>query len=179
MTSPCAGTPALKYGDVNTEISSPIEVKGLLYKIGVENIDIMATIPKALDFTLNDSLFLDYIMGLKENFKGIKINPNEKELQCLYIKNGKRCTVHKSHFFNKISGYYYTYQLNYLNKYAPYYGISPIKVTLPKEITLLIKEINNKNEIKIGRNGGVFALVTDYNDKGNYLFKDNNNIIII
>ena len=30
MASPCAGAPALKYGDVNTETPSPSEVKGLI-----------------------------------------------------------------------------------------------------------------------------------------------------
>ncbi len=29
LASPCAGAPALKYGDVNTETPSPGEVKGL------------------------------------------------------------------------------------------------------------------------------------------------------
>ena len=31
FASPCAGAPALKYGDVNTETLSPIEVKGLIW----------------------------------------------------------------------------------------------------------------------------------------------------
>ena len=31
LTWPSAGAPALKYGDVNTETSSPGEVKGLIY----------------------------------------------------------------------------------------------------------------------------------------------------
>ena len=113
----------------------------------------------------------------KKNFKGIKLNPNEKELECIDIEDGKRCFVPKSHFLNKISGYYYNYKLNHLDNYVPIYGISPIKVTLPKEITLSIKEINNKNKIKIGKNGGAFALVTDYNDQENKLFKDNDEII--
>ena len=30
MASPCAGAPALKYGDVNIETPSPGEVKGLI-----------------------------------------------------------------------------------------------------------------------------------------------------
>ena len=30
LASPSAGTPALKYGDVNTETTSPGEVKGLI-----------------------------------------------------------------------------------------------------------------------------------------------------
>ena len=30
LASPCAGAPALKYGDVNTETTSPGEVKGLI-----------------------------------------------------------------------------------------------------------------------------------------------------
>ena len=33
MTSPGAGAPALKYGDVNTETTSPGEVKGLIKEI--------------------------------------------------------------------------------------------------------------------------------------------------
>ena len=30
LASPCEGVPALKYGDVNTETSSPSEAKGLI-----------------------------------------------------------------------------------------------------------------------------------------------------
>ena len=30
LASPCAGAPALKYGDVNTVTTSPGEVKGLI-----------------------------------------------------------------------------------------------------------------------------------------------------
>ena len=30
LASPCAGAPALKYGDVNTETTSPSEAKGLI-----------------------------------------------------------------------------------------------------------------------------------------------------
>ena len=33
LASPCAGAPALKYGDVNTETPSPGEVKGLIEKM--------------------------------------------------------------------------------------------------------------------------------------------------
>ena len=32
LASPSAGAPALKYGDVNTETTSPGEVKGLMNK---------------------------------------------------------------------------------------------------------------------------------------------------
>ena len=32
LASPSAGAPALNYGDVNTETTSPVEVKGLIYK---------------------------------------------------------------------------------------------------------------------------------------------------
>ena len=39
MTSPCAGAPALKYGDVNAETPSPSEVKGLIIKLIKENND--------------------------------------------------------------------------------------------------------------------------------------------
>ena len=33
LASPCAGAPALKYGDVNTETTSPNKVKGLVITI--------------------------------------------------------------------------------------------------------------------------------------------------
>jgi hypothetical protein len=33
LASPSAGAPALKYGDVNTETTSPGEVKGLIMKL--------------------------------------------------------------------------------------------------------------------------------------------------
>ena len=36
MASPSEGAPALKYGDVNTETTSPDEVKGLMEKDGME-----------------------------------------------------------------------------------------------------------------------------------------------
>ena len=36
MASPSAGAPALKYGDVNTETTSPGEVKGLTKKFKIK-----------------------------------------------------------------------------------------------------------------------------------------------
>ena len=37
LTSPSAGAPALKYGDVNIEASSPSEAKGLIIKYKFSN----------------------------------------------------------------------------------------------------------------------------------------------
>ena len=38
LASPSAGAPALKYGDVNTEASSPSEAKGLIFYLILKKI---------------------------------------------------------------------------------------------------------------------------------------------
>ena len=55
MASPSAGTPALKYGDVNTETTSPGEVKGLI--IDYLKKGIRATHPKKISHKNLEILF--------------------------------------------------------------------------------------------------------------------------
>ena len=136
-------------------------------------------IPKILDFTLHDSFTIDYLIEYSENSRGMKLNPDGKELECIdYAKDVKRCTVHISHFQNKKSDYYFTSHFNYLNKSIIYYEASPIKVILPesKEIILSIKEDNNKNHINVGNDKRVFALTSNYNDKEWNIFNNDENI---
>ena len=136
------------------------------------------TFPRTLDFTLKDSFITDIFIYPRENARGLKFNPDAKELECIGIDSRHfiRCTVHKSHFQNKISDYYFTYHQNYLNKSIIYYESSPIKVILPKEIVISISAVNNQKKIIFGNNGGVFALVSNYNDKENNIFNNNENI---
>jgi hypothetical protein len=73
---------------------------------------IVYNIPKVLDFTLNDPIIIDYSMTSSEKSIDIKLNPDGDKLECEDIKGvHKRCTVPKSHFSNKNSGYYYTHHL--------------------------------------------------------------------
>ena len=52
-----------------------------------------------------------------EDLRGIRLNPEANDLECLNINDiYKRCIVPKSHFINKNSGYYYTYHANHNDK---------------------------------------------------------------
>ena len=93
---------------------------------------IITAYPIILDFTSADNLTIDYVIPLSQNVT-IKLNPDATELECINGENTKRCIVPKSHFENKKSGYYYTYHLNYLKKYAISYEFSPIEVILPDD----------------------------------------------
>jgi len=68
----------------------------------------MYNIPKVLDFTLNDPIIIDYSMTFPEISSDIKLNPDDDKLECEDINDfHNQCTVPKSHFSNKNSGYYY------------------------------------------------------------------------
>ena len=108
-------------------------------------------------------------MSKPENVKGIRLNPDSEELDCVYPdKMIKRCLVPKSHFDEKKSGYYYIYYLNAEKKLNIYYDISPFFISLPEEedIIINIKKENNTNTILIG-NKGTLSLITDYNYHNN------------
>ena len=79
-----------------------------------------------------------------------------------------RCTIPKSYFYGKQSGFYYTYiiQSEITNIL---YEISPMHVLIPKDNEILYtitKKDNNKDILKIGNNGTIVFFV-DSNDKKN------------
>ena len=125
----------------------------------------MFTIQKTLDFSKNDELTLELILGMPYNTKSIKLNlDSDEELKCNDLFDTiKKCIVPKSHFVNKESGYYFIYHLNHLNKYIKFYEYSPIQVIFSNELILKIKNIDDKDSIKIGQKG-VISFITDFED---------------
>ena len=96
--------------------------------------NIMFSYPEILNFTSKDSITIDFLMDdYTQNSKGIKLNPEGKELDCINGRGTKRCTINKSHFENKKSGYYFTHHLNHLNESIIYHEASPIYVILPDD----------------------------------------------
>ena len=125
----------------------------------------MFTIQKTLDFSKNDELTLELILVMPYNTKSIKLNlDSDEELKCNDLFDTiKKCIVPKSHFVNKESGYYFIYHLNHLNKYIKFYEYSPIQVIFSNELILKIKNIDDKDSIKIGQKG-VISFITDFED---------------
>ena len=125
----------------------------------------MFTIQKTLDFSKNDELTLELILVMPYNTKSIKLNlDSDEELKCNDLFDTiKKCTVPKSHFVNKESGYYFIYHLNHLNKYIKFYEFTPIQVIFSNELILKIKNIDDKDSIKIGQKG-VISFITDFED---------------
>ena len=148
------------------------------FKISGEGGFMMFSLPKVLDFTLHEKITVDFGMSSSENLKGIRLNPEANDLECSNRNSMyKRCSVHKSHFMNKNSGYYYTHHSNNNNKSIIFYESSPLRVILSEnKIYILIKKENNKEKIKLRHENATFALVTDYNDKGKKIF-DKDDII--
>ena len=85
---------------------------------------------EVLDFTSTDSLIVEYYTSPDE-LKGVTFNPDSSDLVCEDLKNMKKCTVPKSHFDGKKSGFYFTMHENHLNKKSYSFEIPPIKVILP------------------------------------------------
>ena len=87
--------------------------------------------PNVLDFTQKDSLFVEYFTDNPGYFKGITFNQDKGDLSCEIRHDvNVRCTIPKSHFDGKKTGYYYTKHTNHLNSKSTYYIIDPIKVIL-------------------------------------------------
>ena len=128
--------------------------------------------PTILNFSLYDEIDVNFFIYSSKLIKGIKLNIDSDELNCQDInENTTKCFVHKSHFENKESGYYYIYHLNHKNNYSIFYEMPPIKVILPEEnnkLIINIKKEDNKN-IVIGYQG-IFAFITDYNDNETNIF---------
>ena len=93
---------------------------------------IYSVYPEILDFTEEESLNIK--IGFYGILEGIKLNPDSsKELDCLNQNNYLECSVPKSHFDNKKTGYYNIYYKNHLNKYSIKYEAPLIYVINPNE----------------------------------------------
>ena len=163
------------YDDIHTKynfIISPVNNDDIFHIKG-NGYYIALNYPEILDFTLNDTLIVNYITE-PDVFKGIKLNQEaEKSLECTYGKLMMNCIVPKSHFEKKPSGYYYTSHLNDFNENSIVYFTNPIKVILPVENELIIrlKQKDNDNENIIGEKGTIY-FITDYNDNRLNIFNN-------
>ena len=148
------------------------------FNVSEEGSIMMFSIPKVLNFTLEERITVDFGLSFPEYSNGIKFNPEANDLECVNINTiYKRCMVPKSHFSKKNSGYYYTHHANYFKKSIIFYESSPLEVILPgNEIFISINKENNKDKIILKRRNAVFALVTDYNNKEKKIFDSNVNI---
>ena len=87
--------------------------------------------PEILDFTKSDSLTIEYAMENPTSLRGLTFNEKAADLSCQTIgREIKRCTVPKSHFEGKQSGYYFIKHENHLGGKSTCYEGIPIKVIL-------------------------------------------------
>jgi hypothetical protein len=127
------------------------------------------TYPETLDYTLQESITISYLMPLPFSYNLIKINPDAPSyLECENLIDMKKCVVPLSHFADKKAGYYYTHYLNNLDEYSIFYDLDPIQVILPRdnEIKIRILPEDNKNTIELGQKGTLY-FVTNYTDEDN------------
>ena len=127
--------------------------------------EVLLTYPQTLNFTLEDSFTIKYIMTSNYYSNKIKLNPDSDYLDCIYNNGIQTCQVHMSHFMGKEDGYYYTHHLNHLNDLSIYYDSIPFNVVIRPDNTILIriKQKDNGSHIQIGKKG-TLAFVTNYND---------------
>ena len=134
--------------------------------------NIKLTYPEELDFSSKDYLTIRYIINNSSLAKNMKLNPDSFILDCIDLKEMKKCTVSPTHFGGKENGNYNTYHMNHYNAYSIYQDSSPINVILPKNrIELYIKDEDNKL-INLGQNGLLY-FVTNYTDNETNIFEEN------
>ena len=116
-------------------IIKPVKLYDKLYlDSGLDGSFIFMLYPEVLDFTKKDSLIVEYAIEDPKYLTGITFNENEKDLVCQDVgREIKRCTVPKTHFQGKKSGYYFTKHQNHLNKKSSSYEALPIKVILTSD----------------------------------------------
>ena len=117
----------IKYNFIIQPVNRPEEIT-----MENEGSRILSRYPTKLDFTKNDLIPIYFFMSKPGNTKGIRLNPDSEELDCVYpYENVTKCLVPKNHFNE--SGYYYTYYLNSENSLNIFYDISPILVNLEEK----------------------------------------------
>ena len=140
---------------------------------------------EVLDFTTSSSDIIEYFSNGAQFFEDIKLNPDSPSLICDINTNYyKRCTVDKTHFEGKETGYYYHYYKNHLNKSEIAYDARPVKVIVEPTILIRVKYEDNKDIIKVGEyinQGGKYSfgtlpLKTDFDDTETNIFNISSNI---
>jgi hypothetical protein len=87
--------------------------------------------PQKLDFINSDSQTFELGAEHADSIIGLTFNENEKDLNCqLLSRKIKKCTVSKSHFKGKQSGYYFLKHNNHLEGKSSNYEFLPLKVEI-------------------------------------------------
>lgn len=107
--------------------------------------NIMSFYPDVLDFSSKDSLKIVYIINSPERLTGLRFNFDSEDLKCEDFFYIKTCTVPKSHFNGKESGFFYISHKNNLNNQSISYEAAPVKVILTGSNN---EEKNNNNKNK-------------------------------
>jgi len=117
----------------NFRIQPVNNIKKIISDRSIKNSFIICVYPEILDFTKEDVLTVDFIVGKKNLLTGITFNEEAEDLICeTFDYVIKRCKVPKSHFNGKKSGYYFTKHSNHLNGKSTSYEAPPIKIILPE-----------------------------------------------
>ena len=95
------------------------------------NSAILNVYPETLDFTKKDSFEIYINTQMNTLINNIRLNPDGEDLKCKDIENYKKCTVDKSHFKDKKTGYYLIHHKNNVGKYTTNYESFGINVILP------------------------------------------------
>ena len=142
--------------DINQTI--PIDI----YAMGINTINLFY--PKKLDFTLEESLIIRYIVSYNE--LKIKLKPSLPDLECVDLNGMKKCTVSLFDFVGEKSGNYETYYSIYGNKYRIYFKLPTINIILPENrVYIIIEEKLNFTGINIGENGLLYFETNYIDDK--------------
>ena len=111
--------------------NSTREIGGIIFSIP-QNI---------LDFTKQDS-YKVLFNGRLDYSKGLAIEPNLKDLDCINKYSYFECSITKNYFDGQKTGYYYTYQNNHLGKKSPCYEAEPFKVILSDDSKSFAENVN-------------------------------------
>ena len=87
--------------------------------------------PDTLDFTKSDSYDIYFAMEHVDRMKGITLNPDKGNLECVDLTSIKKCKVPKSHFDGKKGGCYFINHINNVGEHSKNYETFGIKVILP------------------------------------------------
>ena len=120
----------------------PVDNKETIKVHSNRGVSVKLNYPQTLNFTLEESLNISYIMSSPYHSGNIALNPDSDYLTCSDLANIKTCIVPLSHFQGKSSGYYDTYHFFEYNGSlinSSYYESDPFYVILPSDDTITPK----------------------------------------
>ena len=112
-------------------IADPQDFKGTISSTEPYNSVILNVYPETLDFTKKDSIEVYVETQMNTLIENIRLNPDGEDLKCDNIGNHKKCTVPKSHFKEKKTGYYLFHHNNNIGGYTANYETFGVNVILP------------------------------------------------